>query len=130
MGGDVRQGAVKREDKVGNAMADFLAVRGAELHPSAIHLAQHQEERVAFAKELQRMYLNILIEQQQDTADIEEAMPNPGGGRFVRQLRAAKSRRRDQVAVSSSHPGSKRRRTLVPAPGAPSLDFVDVAMQT
>ena len=116
--GDVRQGRVTRQDKVGNCMADFLAVQGAALHPSALPLATDQEARVSFAKDLQRMYLNILKGQSADTKDIEDAMP-PVIGRFGRGQQDRR-RRMSRVDVSSSGPGPKRRRVLAPAPGHPA----------
>ena len=128
--GDVRQGRVTRQDKVGNAMADFLAVQGAALHPAAIHLASAQDERTQFAKDLQKMYLRILMEQGKDTRDIEDAMPNFGNGSFVRSTRHhRRGRHRSiQVALGSPPPGSKRRRLASPRA---SLDLhVDPSMQT
>ena len=128
--GDVRQGRVTRQNKVGNAMADFLAVQGAALHPSALPLAAHHETRVQFAKELQQMYLSILREQQQDTRDIEEAMFNVADGRFVMAQRQRR-RRIVQAKGAPSGPGSKRRRLAsAPVPLLLDPEAVDDAMQT
>ena len=111
--GDVRQGRSTRRDKVGNAMADWLAVQGATRHESALPLVADQEARQEFIRRLQRMYLNILAEQSKDTNDIEEAM-TPNVGAFV--SRCVQKRRNLQVDRRASTPGPKRRRTR-PAPG-------------
>ena len=102
-------------------MADLLAVRGASLHPSALPLAEDQEQRKAFIKDLQKMYLSILKEQGQDTADIEDAMA-PEVGAFAQ--RWASRRRTLQVDRRASGLGSKRQRRLAPNPIL-NLDVVE-----
>ena len=60
--GGVRQGVSTRQNKIGNAMADLLAVRGASLRPSALPLAEEQEQR----KALSRIYKTNVFEHSEE----------------------------------------------------------------
>ena len=70
---DVHCGRETAENKTGNAHADKLAVQGAQKHPHAHALGRLCRETRQRTLRLQRMFLNILLEQSELTEEIYEA---------------------------------------------------------
>ena len=75
----VRDGHVSMADKIGNAMADKLAVAGAEMHANQQVLEQVAREGRNTAMRIQRRFVNILAEHEMLTKEIYECrrLENP-----------------------------------------------------
>ena len=70
---DVHAGRVLIEDKIGNSHADTLAVAGAEMHLGVGRIGALAKEPRQATMKLHRMYLDILLEQQDLTEQIVAA---------------------------------------------------------
>ena len=69
---DVRRGLVRRQDKVGNAWADKLAVEGSEKHVCPAGLADANRERKELAIQYQGALVKIIMAYDKAVAQQEE----------------------------------------------------------